>query len=74
MTDNIKALAADLKAKLAVAVAAEAKLMEAQKRAGVSAPKQILGWADVKAMRSEWYDEWLAMIPVMSGGGKARGQ
>jgi hypothetical protein len=61
MTDHIKALAADLKAKLAVALAAELKLLDAQDRAGLSAPKQIWTGADIKAMRTEWYEEWLAM-------------
>jgi len=65
MTDHIKALAADFKAKLAVAVAAEKRLIEAQDRADLPAPKQIFTGADIKMMRREWHDEWMAMLPVV---------
>lgn len=76
MTTNIKVLAADLRTKLAAAVAADKKLIEAQSRAGLSAPQQIFTAADVKLMRADWYAEWRGMLPAVfrEGFASATGQ
>jgi hypothetical protein len=63
MADDLRALAADFNTKLAAAVAAEKRLVDAQQSAGVSAPKQIFTAGELKEMRTDWYDEWVSMLP-----------